>query len=770
MLFGRLLGAYVDALQQLNEQMSAFDYNNPSKTYELRFLSLPLFHCDVSMLQEFDENCSFETIQLKLEYTDVFAKYLLLVLQQAHNVCHATHNELFAASMEQALLSLKEFNIDTKLTSLGYCCAVLQSQTAYSWENNPDVPHFAALTVRAAVIMWALVSRWLQAKLMLQPQLKMLATHTQRLLLTLQDQPLHEPECFLIICQMLHELLQLPANSDWHRELLQTLIVYLQHQLDRHDLPSYTKQLLLQRYLSHPAPLLPLLATVAVTQPSECGNILERLTPRLVQLLRKPLPTELPELLALLRALKQMEQQLLQKNQQQMCSDSDEALNASLLSQLPHHFDLPLPTIDANSNWNLLCLQLLEHSQCTSCPEFAEICTLLLQVSCLRLQLKPHTQQQLLGVLQHIQDPLQRLQSLVKLRLETPSSAHTQLQSFFAQHHLMLLNSGNSQLSQLFCEQLPQLYAAGYVKATQLQLALPKLKMTEDGHPLAAVLRLLLCTQSQSGCAHAFRIKDQIVLHCCKCAPLPATLPGVYLGACKVAPPSKTLISHPALAEAVLFKPSCDFVAHHLDLIQMEASHCLRLLKESSNLQNLNECSFDKFLCHMAARPINFMLDFASHVHDCIVGTLEKPLEQQSVCEQRQLLRVVLCSAHPDIEEIWLFHWFKMTFYFLLHTHSLVAQEAILTACQMCAKHGVQPITLWNWYKRDALALVVKIALQAYINEGVRFTRSLRAVSLGFPFFDYELLLNLIFLPSCSSRGCWASTACRSLSANIIAC
>lgn len=731
MLFGRLLGAYVDALQQLNEKTSAYDYNNPNKTNELRCLSLPLFHCDVSMLKEFDENCSFEMIQLQLDHTDVFAKYLLLVLQQAHNVCHATHSEVFAASMEQALLSLKEFNIDTKLTSLGYCNAVLQAQSPYSWENNRDVPHFAALTLQAAAIMWSMVSRWLQAKLMSQPQLELLATHTQRLLLTLQDQPLHEPECFLIICQVLQELLQLPGNSDWHRELLRTLIAYLQHQLDRHELPTHTKQLLLRRWRSHPAQLLPLLATVAVTQPSECGNILDCLTPRLVQLLRKPLPAELPELLALLRALKQMEQQLLLEKQQQMCSASDEALNASLLLQLPHHFELPLPAIDANSNWNLLCLQLVEQSQCTSCPEFVEICTLLLQVSCLRLQLKPHTQQQLLGVLQHIQDPLQRLQCLVTLRLETPSSAHTQLQSFFAQQHLMLLNSSNSQLSQLFWEQLPQLYAAGYVKATQLQLALPKLKTTEDAHTLAAVLRLLLCTQSQSGAAHAFRIKDQIVLHCCKCDPLPATLPGLYLGACKVAAPSKSLISHPALAEAVLFKPSCDFVTHHLHLIQLEASHCLRLLKKSPNLQNLNERSFDKFLSHMAAQPFNFMLDFASHVHDCIVGTLEKPLEQQAVDEQRQLLRVVLCSAYPGIEEIWLFHWFKMTFFFLLHTHSLVAQEAILTACQMCAKHGVQPITLWNWYKRDALALVVKIALQAYIEEGVRFTRSLRAVSFG---------------------------------------
>jgi len=55
-------------------------------------------------------------------------------------------------------------------------------------------------------------------------------------------------------------------------------------------------------------------------------------------------------------------------------------------------------------------------------------------------------------------------------------------------------------------------------------------------------------------------------------------------------------------------------------------------------------------------------------------------------------------------------------------------EEEALAACQMCARHGLQTLTLWNWYKRDALSLVVQLALHAYLNEGVRFTRSLRAV------------------------------------------
>jgi len=219
------------------------------------------------------------------------------------------------------------------------------------------------------------------------------------------------------------------------------------------------------------------------------------------------------------------------------------------------------------------------------------------------------------------------------------------------------------------------------------------------------------------------------VLHCSKCEPLPATLPGIYLGCCKASKPSLSLSSIPELAEAMLFKSECGFLTHHLDLLKLEPSQCLRLLKESPNLQSLNERSFERLVPVLASQSSDFMHQLASHVLDCIVIMLSKPLKDQSETEQRQLLRLIVCSAHSQIDELWLFHWFKMTFYFLVHTRSLVAQEAVLVACQICARHGLQTLTLWNWYKRDALSLVVQLALHAYLNEGVRLTRSLRAVS-----------------------------------------
>ncbi|KAL7740317.1 hypothetical protein ACLKA6_018761 [Drosophila palustris] len=759
-LFERLVESYVDALQQLNDQMSVFDYKSPSKnSKEARILHLSVFRGDVSVLQEFDEHCTFEVIQLQLEQTDVFAKYLLLVLQHAHHIGRATHNALFAGSLQQALLTLKECNMDTKLASLGYCHAVLQVQSLDSWLSNPDVPHYASLTLRATVMLWSLSSRFLQAKCMTQLQLEQLARHTGNLLLVLQEQQLPDPECLELCCQLLQELLRLPDNY-WRNNLLQTLCNYLESMLGKPrstcELPSLTTHLLMCQWQRQPRQLLPLLAQVAVKQEKLRDGILASFSCTLIQLLSQPKPgkLQLQLLLLLLRALKQMEQQLLLDKQQQLISASDEALNSQQLSQLPQHYELPL-RIDANSNWNQLSLQLLEQPQCM---EVMEICALLLQLSCIRLQLRPHTQQQLLGkiVLQQTQrDPVLALTALAPLRLETPSSAHTQLQSYFSQQHLTLLNSQNLELTRLFCEYLPQLYVAGYIKSAQLQQSLTRLEPRADGHTLAAVLRLLLCTQ-QSGAAHVFRIRDRIVLHCPKCAPLPATLPGLYLGGCKASSPSISLSSHPELFEAMLFKQECGFLTHHLDVLQPDPTHCLRLLKGSPNLQALNVRSFERLVPVLASQSSDFMHQLASHVLNCIVRMLSEPLEAQSEAEQRQLLRLIVCSAHDKIDELWLFHWFKMSFYFLVHTRSLVAQEAVLAACQMCARHGLQTLTLWNWYKRDALTLVVQLALNGYLNEGVRFTRSLRALSkmLGFSCVQeftckYHRLLTTLVLPYC---------------------
>ncbi|XP_017860221.1 PREDICTED: serine/threonine-protein kinase ATR [Drosophila arizonae] len=764
-LYGRLVEAYREALQQLYDTMSAFDYTNPDKNCkELRTLHLHIFRCDSSVLQEFDNQCAFQEIKLQLDKSDAYAKYLLLVLQQAHHIGHATHSDQFAESLHQALLTLKECNMDTKLTCLSYCHSVLQAHTTTSWSNSAAVAHYAALTLRALALMWSLISRW-KDKCMTQAQLERLVTHTEQLLLVFTRQKMSNPDSLELSCQLLHEVLSQPA-SDWRCHLLQVLCDYLQEQLKEASsvLPANTCQLLLRQWRGNPEPLLSLLAAVAAKQPAIRDKISLMLSQSLARLLAKPTPEKLPELLAVLRGLKHMERLLLMANQQELVAASDEALNTELLAQLPQHHEVALHT-DANSNWNVLSAQLLEDSLCVACPEFMEICALLLHCTCLRLQLKPHTQQLLLGVLQRAlqsseqEKKTQALLALATLRLEIPSSAHTQLQSFFAQKCLALLNAEQADIVQLLCEHLPQLYVAGYIKSGHLQQMLPKLKPTEDGSTLAAVLRLLLCTQ-QPEAAHVFKAENRKIILCCsKCEELPATLPGLYLGMCKpstAVAKSFSSSSMNAFVEAMLFKSKCAYIAHHLDLINLEPSVCLNLLRNAPDLQALNERSFERLVPVLAAQSPDFMQQLASLVLGWILDMLAKPLEAQSETQQQKMLRLIVCAAHPEIDELWLFHWFKMTFFFLVHTRSLVAQEAVLAACQLCARHDLQPLTLWNWYKRDALGLVVQLALQAYLTQGVRFTHSLRALTrmLGYSCVQeftckYHRLLTTLILPYC---------------------
>ncbi|XP_060666680.1 serine/threonine-protein kinase ATR isoform X1 [Drosophila nasuta] len=758
-LYKGLIVAYLDALQQLHDLMSAFDYTSPGKNdKEARLLHLRIFRGDISVLQEFDTDCSFEVISVQLEHSDALAKYLLLVLQHAHHIAHATHGKQFVESLQQALLCFKEFNMDTKLTALGYCHAVLKAQTEHTWQTQPEVAHYACLTLRATSMLWSLCSRFLAAQCMTSQQMDLLANHTEQLLELLQPQQLPDPESLDLGCQMLHELLRHKQDNAWGASLLETLSVYLQHKLQQNgknqQLPSQTTRLLLCEWQRLPNELLPLLAVLAVHNKAVSDLILGNLNLRLLELLQKPSPAEISLLLPLLRALKQMEQLLLLQQQQEVVKISTEALHSQLLASLPLQHELQLPMA---ANWNQLCLQLLEQPQCSSTStQLVEISAQLLQLNCIRLQLKPHTQQQLLGMT--LQQPLPALQALSTLRLEIPSSAHTQLQSYYTQQHLRLLNEEHLELRQRFCAQLPQLYVAGYIKAAQLLQALPRLKIRDDDaddDSLASVLRLLLCTQ-QAGAAHVFQVDQRIVLHCAKCAPLPAELPGIYLGCCRSSGLKLNAANLPDLAAAVMFKPKCDFISHHLDLIQLEPTHCLRLLKESSYPQSLNLRSFERLVPALSAQSSDFMLQLGKHVLASIVDMLGKPLEAQRESEQRFWLRLIVCSAHQQLDELWLFHWFKMTFYLLVHTRSLVAQEAILAACQLCANHGLQPLTLWNWYKRDAVALVVQLALHAYINEGVRFTRSLRALSkmLGFSCVQefickYHRLLTTLVLPYC---------------------
>jgi len=348
-----------------------------------------------------------------------------------------------------------------------------------------------------------------------------------------------------------------------------------------------------------------------------------------------------------------------------------------------------------------------------------------MKITFIRHVLKTQTQHQLLAILQRYME----LSHLCGVRLETPSSAHTQMQGFYAQHYMSLMQAEETQ--EVFCNNLPQVYIAGYIKAEQLLKSLTSI-VSPIGR--AHVIRLLLC--SQPGTLSVFKVQDSIELFCPKCKPLPDKLPGIYLGKCKQ--PVVHLDFSSACLEMIakdfLFDPDFSYISHHLDLLSFEPKLILRLLREAEGLQKVNVKILGLLVSAMRAVSPEFKEKLGNLVLNAIKVLLGKPLAEQNVLQQRRVLNILNAIAHMEDDEIWLFHWFKMTFFFLVHTRSLVTQEAVLAATEMCASHGLQTINLWNWYKRDALDLTVRLALTGYLSDGVRFTRSLRAVSALQPF------------------------------------
>nr|XP_017035328.1 serine/threonine-protein kinase ATR [Drosophila kikkawai] len=733
-LFQRLVLAYIEALDKLHLQLSRVDKKHS--------LCLAIFKCDVACLQEFDPLCAFEDVHLPLARADSYAKSLLLVLQHAQLIGHSTHSGIFSGSLRQALHILKECDMEAKLVSLNYCHRVLQSQSP----TDPDVCHYAQLTLEALTIMWPLVAKWLEVGCMTREELKQLKVITRQLLGVLREH-LRDQEALQLGYLLLNELLSLPANLEVE-ELLEAASNYMQGQLNLGTASleqlEHLHQLVMSHWRLHPEHLLPLMALLCLKHQGIRAGTVQILIQEGLLSSNPEKPKELHLMVAILRALKQLEQLILNQSQRKLAEEEATRLTPAVLAKLPLQCDLPQVK---DINWNSLAMKLLEQ-QAKLSPTEMEIFSLLMQISSIRQALKSPTQHQMLSLLQsRVALPLGRLEldQLCAIRLEaTPSSAHTQLQSFYAQHYTSLLEQ------EAFFDHLPQLYIAGYIKQEQLVKVLPGIKGHKERNQ---VLRLLVCCSSH----FAFKVKDHIELYCSKCRALPEGLPpGIYLGKCKQQPAKLEFssVTLETIARDLLFQPDFCFITRHLDRLSLEPSLVMRLLKEE--VKALEVVQANTFRLLVPAMP-ELMPQFASFVLETIKAMLARPLPEQSITWQRNILRIIIASAaDPHIEEIWLFHWFKMTFFFLVNTHSLVAQEAVLAASELCASHGVQTINLWNWYRRDALDLTIRLALAAYLTEGVRFTRSLRALTkmLGFSCVQeftckYHRFLTAMVLPHC---------------------
>ncbi|XP_055902742.1 serine/threonine-protein kinase ATR [Eupeodes corollae] len=125
--------------------------------------------------------------------------------------------------------------------------------------------------------------------------------------------------------------------------------------------------------------------------------------------------------------------------------------------------------------------------------------------------------------------------------------------------------------------------------------------------------------------------------------------------------------------------------------------------------------------------------------------------------EQLKVLHLISVLANIEgIPEIWLFHFFKMTFFYMICCETGVSNEAAKCATEMCANYGVEPMQLWLWYKRECLSLVVDLVTHIYLKKGQGPVRTLNALvtMLGFLcsqefICKYYKILTAMILPYC---------------------
>lgn len=186
---------------------------------------------------------------------------------------------------------------------------------------------------------------------------------------------------------------------------------------------------------------------------------------------------------------------------------------------------------------------------------------------------------------------------------------------------------------------------------------------------------------------------------------------------------------HTHLLQELFVKPHYAFAVNHLDNYNVTVEDCVEILTKSLDISCLHLPTFSLMVteCFKPHHESKFLRPIACALLQHTTKSLESV---RNVDYQRAMLQLLACCTENGwLSEQWLYHFFKMTFFYLIHPNSKVAHEAVLCATEMCDRYSIQPIQLWNWYKRDALNLLKELIVYSYLAKGIRMTRSLKAVS-----------------------------------------
>ncbi|XP_065362796.1 serine/threonine-protein kinase ATR [Calliphora vicina] len=809
-LFETLIKAYISAIDQLCEEYSKVDLSCQEEV-ESQLLKITAFTSTDDCLKEIDPNFSFPPIEVDIDDVDDYVQALLQVLHHGLFVGYTNYSLTFESSLLTVLKALKECEFSTKLYCLQYLGRVFEKVPTL----NTNLQYLYELSLSALTMMWNYMPIWLNNNCFALDTLGEFVEEScsfLRILKSLQHQVEQKDvlirHCFLLmeyiyeihqwqrfrtgqhvhnlidVFKMLVELMFQLINSStmikdhqgkfynlfWrvvedYPFVLRLLPAYLQNNKETNKLDQYFKFIELK--------------------------VLEFFKLEAWNISQFELAKECLNSLKLWEHLNQHQQQL------------QEAKNVDTIQQFIEIIQFKLPTNTVRFDKWLKPLDLwcskLNHSSRVSTTEMGEIiiASFLLQSSIIVTQLPSQIQAKLLEI---VLKPIKNFNPMKFLKYDSTNLELTLDMLCFVDNlknesvinniknslktvgkQIFLSNKEQDNLILKFTACLPNFVAKQWLtmEFVMKEFLVANLKIEEV---YTNLLKLLSCFNAESkevvlikkfpfsksicevNCTQLLEI-EVLCLKCFNYLPASQKLKDFLekqMNIISVENVSSIVTTNQRLPtdmkllliQQLFINKELHLINNHLAYCHITSEECLKSIFSITDMTKLYMPTVSSVLAEFIRNEPEFI-----HQHSAAVlrKVVESLTSSQTSQHQRIILEIIGCSTQSGLlTEHWLFHFFKMTFFYLLHSESKVVHEAILIGCEMCSAYNVQPIQLWNWYKRDALNLIVKLMIYVYLTKGVRMTRSLKAFTkmLGFSCVQefickyYRLLVTMI-LPYC---------------------
>jgi hypothetical protein len=89
-------------------------------------------------------------------------------------------------------------------------------------------------------------------------------------------------------------------------------------------------------------------------------------------------------------------------------------------------------------------------------------------------------------------------------------------------------------------------------------------------------------------------------------------------------------------------------------------------------------------------------------------------MESEDQKNQKLTINIISNFAEAVDDEEVLMHCFRMMIYYMMSFESLVKDESVLLAIDMCQRRNLTPLNLLNWYKQRILAVIVSLSVYNY--------------------------------------------------------